>query len=107
MNLEPKCNTEYQITTSRYGQQNDNTLVAFFGRVNYSFDNKYYLQAIVRHEGSSRFGANHKWGTFPALSAGWTISEEGFMYDVDAIDELKLRVGYGVTGNQGILTISR
>jgi hypothetical protein len=82
--------------------KNDNTLVAFFGRVNYSFDNKYYLQAIVRHEGSSRFGANHKWGTFPALSAGWTISEEGFMYDVDAIDELKLRVGYGVTGNQGI-----
>jgi TonB-linked SusC/RagA family outer membrane protein len=82
--------------------KNDNTLVAFFGRVNYSFDNKYYLQAIVRHERSSRFGANHKWGTFPALSAGWTISEEGFMYDVDAIDELKLRVGYGVTGNQGI-----
>ena len=80
----------------------DNTLVAFFGRVNYSFDQRYYLQAIVRHEGSSRFGANHKWGTFPAISAGWTISEEDFMYDVDVIDELKLRVGYGVTGNQGI-----
>ena len=82
--------------------KNDNTLVAFFGRVNYSFDHRYYLQAIVRHEGSSRFGANHKWGTFPAISAGWTISEEGFMYDADVIDELKLRVGYGVTGNQGI-----
>lgn len=83
-------------------EKQDNTLVAFFGRVNYSFDNKYFLQGIVRREGSSRFGANHKWGVFPAISAGWTISEEEFMRDVDPIDELKLRVGYGVTGNQGI-----
>lgn len=83
-------------------EKQDNTLVAFFGRVNYSFANKYYLQGIVRHEGSSRFGVNHKWGTFPAVSAGWTLTEEDFMSDVDAIDELKLRVGYGITGNQGI-----
>ncbi|WP_084490237.1 SusC/RagA family TonB-linked outer membrane protein [Niabella ginsenosidivorans] len=80
----------------------DNTLVAFFGRVNYSFDNKYFLQGILRHEGSSRFGANNKWGNFPAVSAGWTISNEDFMKAIPAISNLKLRVGYGVTGNQGI-----
>ncbi|HBG40655.1 MAG TPA: SusC/RagA family TonB-linked outer membrane protein, partial [Porphyromonadaceae bacterium] len=57
-------------------EKQDNTLVAFFGRINYSYADKYHLQGILRHEGSSRFGANHKWGNFPAVSAGWTISEE-------------------------------
>ncbi len=80
----------------------DNTLVAFFGRINYSFLDRYFLQALLRHEGSSKFGANHRWGNFPAVSAGWTISEEEFMKDIEPINELKLRVGYGVTGNQGI-----
>jgi TonB-linked SusC/RagA family outer membrane protein len=80
----------------------DNTLIAFFGRVNYSYRGKYFAQAILRHEGSSRFGANNKWGDFPAFSVGWTISEEEFMSGISVIDNLKLRVGYGVTGNQGI-----
>ncbi|MBK1440073.1 SusC/RagA family TonB-linked outer membrane protein [Parapedobacter sp. ISTM3] len=80
----------------------DNTLIAFFGRVNYAFRSKYMVSAILRREGSSRFGANHKWGNFPAVSAGWTISEEEFLRDVSQINQLKLRVGYGVTGNQGI-----
>lgn len=80
----------------------DNTLAAFFGRVNYSYNGKYYAQAILRREGSSRFGANHKWGNFPAASAGWTISEEDFIKGIEEISNLKLRVGYGVTGNQGI-----
>ena len=80
----------------------DNTLVAFFGRVNYSLMEKYFVQAIFRHEGSSRFGANYKWGNFPAISAGWSISEEDFINNIAFIDELKIRVGYGVTGNQGI-----
>lgn len=79
-----------------------NTLIAFFGRVNYSLLNKYHFQASLRHEGSSRFGANNKWGNFPSVSAGWSISEEGFMNDITAINDLKLRVGYGVTGNQDI-----
>ncbi len=82
--------------------KNDNTLIAFFGRVNYAFNNKYFIQAILRREGSSRFGANHKWGTFPAVSLGWTLSEEEFISNIDFLNELKLRVGYGVTGNQGI-----
>ncbi|WP_291917950.1 TonB-dependent receptor [Chitinophaga sp.] len=80
----------------------DNTLIAFFGRINYNYKQKYMLQAILRHEGSSRFGANYKWGNFPAVSGGWVISKEAFMQDITVINNLKLRAGYGVTGNQGI-----
>ncbi|MDR2968319.1 MAG: TonB-dependent receptor [Tannerellaceae bacterium] len=76
-----------------------NTLIAFFGRANYNFEGKYMLSASVRREGSSKFGDNHKWGWFPAVSAGWAISEESFMSDIDNIDMIKLRVGYGVTGS--------
>lgn len=80
----------------------DNILVAFFGRINYAFGDKYFAQAILRREGSSRFGANHKWGNFPAFSVGWQLGEEEFIKNIKAISNLKLRVGYGVTGNQGI-----
>ncbi|MFC6102901.1 SusC/RagA family TonB-linked outer membrane protein [Olivibacter domesticus] len=82
--------------------KDDNTLVAFFGRVNYSYLGKYSAQVILRHEGSSRFGANHKWGNFPAASLGWTLSEEEFIKNIPVINNLKLRAGYGVTGNQDI-----
>ena len=81
--------------------KNDNTLIAFFGRVNYAFNNKYLAQFILRREGSSKFGANNKWGNFPAVSAGWNVSEEDFMENIKFVDYLKLRVGYGVTGNSG------
>lgn len=74
-------------------------LASFFGRVNYNYDERYLLSASIRHEASTRLGANHKWGTFPAVSVGWRISNEAFMADVKVINELKLRVGYGVTGN--------
>ncbi|WP_243900170.1 SusC/RagA family TonB-linked outer membrane protein [Hymenobacter defluvii] len=80
----------------------DNTLIAFFGRLNYSYKDKYLAQFILRHEGSSRFGANNKYGNFPAVSVGWAISQENFMRDVSFVNLLKLRAGYGVTGNQGI-----
>ena len=80
----------------------DNTLIAFFGRVNYAYKGKYFIQAILRREGSSRFGANHKWGNFPAASVGWSLSEEAFIQNIPQINELKIRVGYGVTGNQEI-----
>lgn len=80
----------------------DNTLIAFFGRVSYSFDNRIFLQAILRHEGSSRFGINNKWGNFPAISAGWTLTNEAFMKNISWLNYLKVRAGYGVTGNQGI-----
>lgn len=73
-------------------------LAGFFGRVTYGWNDKYLLMASVRREGSSRFGINNQWGTFPAVSAGWRISNEAFMQNVSAITDLKLRAGYGVTG---------
>lgn len=80
--------------------KNDAKIIAFFGRVSYDFDGKYLLTASLRHEGSSKFGANHKWGNFPAVSAGWRISEEEFMKGAEWINDLKIRADYGVTGNQ-------
>ena len=77
-------------------------LIAFFGRINYSYLDRYFLQATFRHEGSSKFGADHKWGDFPAVSAGWDIAREPFMKNVSWVSQLKLRVGYGATGNQNI-----
>lgn len=76
------------------------TLVSYFGRLNYSFDNRYMVMASVRHEGSTKFGDNNKWGTFPAVSAGWNVHREDFMSSFDELSNLKLRVGYGLTGTE-------
>ncbi|TDH28594.1 SusC/RagA family TonB-linked outer membrane protein [Segetibacter sp. 3557_3] len=84
----------------------DNKLIAFFGRANYAFNGKYLATFIIRREGSSRFGANNKWGNFPAASVGWNISRENFMSSVRFINNLKLRAGYGITGNQGFANYS-
>lgn len=74
-------------------------LIGFFGRLNYSFDDKYLLTASLRYEGDSKFiGSNKEWGVFPAVSAAWRIKQEEFMKDVDFINDLKLRTGFGVTG---------
>jgi TonB-linked SusC/RagA family outer membrane protein len=81
--------------------QNDSKLIAFFGRLNYDFNKKYYLSASLRREGSSKFGFDRKWGYFPAASAGWVISKEQFFPQLPWLNELKLRADYGVTGNQG------
>lgn len=78
------------------------SLLSFFGKVDYNFDNRYFVSATVRRDGSSRLGPNNRWGTFPALSAGWRISNESFMQDNDFFSNVMLRVGYGVTGNQSI-----
>lgn len=77
-------------------------LLAYFARANYSFKDKYLLSASFRREGSSRFGANNKWGNFPSVSVGWRISEESFMPDLSWLSNLKLRASYGVTGNNAI-----
>jgi TonB-linked SusC/RagA family outer membrane protein len=74
-------------------------LFAVFARANYSFQDKYLLQASIRHEGSSKFAPDNRWGDFWALSAGWRISNENFMKDLNWVDDLKIRFGYGVTGN--------
>ncbi|MET7256829.1 SusC/RagA family TonB-linked outer membrane protein [Dyadobacter fermentans] len=77
-------------------------LFSIFGKVNYAFKDRYLLEATVRRDGSSRFGQNNRYGTFPAFSAGWRLSEEGFMKSISWLDDLKLRAGWGQTGNQEI-----
>lgn len=89
---------EGEVLMSSY--KNDAKLISFFGRVSYDFDGKYLFTASLRHEGSSKFGENHKWGDFPAVSAGWRISQEPFMEGIDWLNDLKIRGDYGVTGNQ-------
>lgn len=80
----------------------DDKLLSFFARVNYNFLNKYLLTASFRADGSSKFGKNNKWGYFPAVSAAWRISEEEFIRNLDVFSDLKLRVGYGMAGNNRI-----
>ena len=82
--------------------KSDHKLISFFGRVNYDWKERYMLTFSLRHEGSSRFGKNHKWGNFPAFSLGWRISDEKFMDSISWIDDLKIRYDYGMTGNQEI-----
>ena len=79
--------------------KNDSKLVGFFGRISYGYADKYNALVSIRHEGSSKFGANHKWATFPSVSLGWNIMNEAFMEGTRSwLDNLRLRVGYGVTG---------
>ena len=75
-------------------------MASFLGRVNYSFKDRYMLSASFRRDGSSVFGANNKWANFFAVSGAWRISEEAFMSGLDVMNDFKLRVGYGETGNQ-------
>lgn len=79
-------------------EANENTLIGFFARVSYAYDNRYNLLVSVRREGSSKFGDNNKWGTFPSASLGWTISNEKFMEGITWLNNLKLRAGFGITG---------
>ena len=80
--------------------KNEYRLISMFARANYSYCEKYMVTATIRRDGSSKFGANHKWGWFPSASAAWGISQEAFMEDVKWVSDLKLRAGWGVTGNQ-------
>lgn len=84
-------NSGYLLSTLR--------MISYYGRVNYSYKSKYLLQATLRRDGSSAFGVNNRWGTFPSVSASWRIIEEDFMKEQDVFDDLKFRVGYGVSGN--------
>ena len=90
-----------------FGNGGGFTLVSFFGKVNYTYDDKYMASFTIRHDGSSRFGKNHRYGTFPSISAGWRINQEKFLKDVSWIDNLKLRASWGQTGNQEIDNIAR
>ncbi|MEI6950235.1 TonB-dependent receptor [Paraflavisolibacter sp. H34] len=84
--------------TGMSSNKEDWKLIGFFGRLNYAFNDRYMAMASLRHEGSSKFGKNYQWGNFPAVSLGWRINREAFMENVKAVNDLKLRAGYGITG---------
>lgn len=96
-------NGEYNQEEGRNGMgsyRNDSKLIAFFGRVSYDYKQRYLFTASLRYEGSSKFGANNKWGYFPAVSAGWRVSDEDFMKNIKWVNDLKVRADLGITGNQ-------
>lgn len=82
------------------GSQSEWALLSYMARANYDFDNRYFLTATVRRDGSSRFGPSNRWGTFPSMSAAWKISSESFFPQDIALNDLKLRLGWGKTGSQ-------
>ncbi|MEX1136856.1 MAG: TonB-dependent receptor, partial [Balneolales bacterium] len=90
------------VGSNSTSSKSDWGLISYFSRLNYGYNDKYLISAVFRTDGSSRFGANNKWGNFPSLSAAWRMSEEAFLQDVSFIDELKFRGSYGVTGNNNI-----
>jgi len=91
----------YQMMDS-ISHATENYLVSFFGRLNYTFMGRYLLTATIRDDGSSRFSSANRWGVFPSAALAWKIKDESFLKNVNAISDLKLRVGYGVTGQQDI-----
>lgn len=101
--VDPEYNPGYSGTpTSPSGYSQENELQSFFGRVNYNYDNRYLLTASIRADGSTRFGENNKYGYFPSVALGWTLSRENFLKDISAIQDLKLRASWGQTGNQEV-----
>lgn len=109
MNGEARGYANDNITTLNAGTmyalsstEEQYSMISYLGRINYAFDNRYLLTATIRRDGSSRFGKNNKWGTFPSASIGWRISQEEFMQDVEQVSDLKLRASFGITGNNRI-----
>lgn len=90
-----------------YGSGDGFSLVSFFGKANYSFDDRYLLGLTLRYDGSSRFGANNRYATFPSVSLGWRINNESFLRDQTWLNDLKLRLSWGQTGNQEISNLAR
>jgi len=90
-------------TTKTTPFKNENFLVSFFGRLNYTYKGKYLLTATLRDDGSSRFSKKNRWGLFPSVALSWHMKDEKFLSDVDFISDLKLRASYGVTGQQDVL----
>ncbi len=82
--------------------ESGSALMSFFASANYNYQSKYYVSAIVREDGSSRFSKSNRWGTFYSVSAGWNMEEEDFLKGIDAVNKLKIRAGYGSIGNQNI-----
>lgn len=105
--LYPLSNNVVENRGQRYnntssGSATESYLVSFFGRVNYTLLDRYLFTATVRQDGSSRFHKNNRWGLFPSFALGWKLKEEAFLKDVDVLSDLKLRLGYGISGQQNI-----
>ncbi len=104
---ESKDNRDLSLTTqpskrnANGGLNLESRMISYFARASYSLMDRYLLTATIRRDGSSNFGSGNRWGTFPSVAAGWRISEEPFMQNVDWVDNLKLRFGWGQTGNSG------
>lgn len=94
--------TASAYTTDGNLDNNIHKLVSIFGRVNYAYQEKYMLSAVLRRDGSNRFGANNRYGVFPGASLGWNVTSESFWPQNDVVNYLKVRGGFGVTGNDGI-----
>ena len=90
------------VVTGAFGGETPSALVSQFARVNYAYADKYLFTGTVRRDGSSRFGANRQYGIFPSFSVGWRVSEEAFLKQSKIVSDLKLRMSYGITGNQNI-----
>jgi TonB-linked SusC/RagA family outer membrane protein len=95
-------NLNFPIPASSNNNSSEWALLSMFGRLNYDYKGKYLLSASIRRDGSSRFGADNRWGVFPAVSAGWIISQENFVQNWNALSFLKLRAEYGTSGNFNI-----
>ncbi len=93
------ANTIDGIDGVESGTESTLRMISFYGRANYSFDSKYNIQATIRRDGSSAFGVNNRWATFPSVSGAWRLSEEDFIKELNVFDDLKFRIGYGVSGN--------
>jgi iron complex outermembrane receptor protein len=84
--------------------QDEYKLISFLGRAAYNYNSKYYVEASFRRDGSSKFGANNRWGNFPSVSVAWRLSQESFLQNVSWLNDLKLRAGWGITGNQDAIS---
>ena len=90
------------VVTSGSSTATEWSMISYLGRAQYNFQNKYFLTAAIRRDGSSRFGRDTRWGYFPSVSAGWLISDESFMQNVKFVNSLKVRASYGIAGNNQI-----
>jgi TonB-dependent starch-binding outer membrane protein SusC len=89
-------------TADAFGGYSERSTLSFFGRINYAYDDKYLMSATLRHDGSSKFGPENRFGTFPSFAVAWRISEESFMQNLTSVSDLKVRFGYGQIGNDEI-----
>lgn len=90
------------VTTTGTSTETNNTLFSYYSRVQYAFKDRYLLSGTVRRDASSKFGSDNRWGTFPSVSAGWRVSQESFLKEVTAINDLKIRLSWGKSGNNNI-----